>query len=58
MICFVQGCSKVREHSGGDWRISDNSHDYEKKDANTFEFKVPVEKDGETIISYTITTRY
>ncbi|MBN1164039.1 MAG: DUF4139 domain-containing protein [Candidatus Krumholzibacteriota bacterium] len=48
----------VREHSRGEWNISGNSHDYEKKDAETFEFKVPVKPDAEVILTYTITARY
>ncbi|MCX5641825.1 MAG: DUF4139 domain-containing protein [Candidatus Omnitrophica bacterium] len=44
---------KAVEHQWGDWNIIQSSHKYTKKDAFTLEFNVPVEKDGETIITYT-----
>jgi len=44
----------VTEHMRGTWEILKKSHDFEKKDAYTAEFKVPVEKDGETKIRYTV----
>jgi hypothetical protein len=36
------------------WEILKSSHKYTKKDAHTIEFTVPVEKDGETVITYTV----
>lgn len=36
------------------WKITVKSHEFNKKDAQTVEFKVPVAKDGETKISYTV----
>ncbi|MCI0511984.1 DUF4139 domain-containing protein [candidate division KSB1 bacterium] len=48
----------VVEHAWGDWEIRNNSHPYQKKDAHTFEFKVPVLKDGETVVTYVILTRW
>ena len=36
------------------WKISDASAKYEKKDAQTIEFAVPVPKDGEAIVTYTV----
>ena len=36
------------------WKIIDKSHDFTKKDALTIEFKVPVIKDGETKVIYTV----
>ncbi len=36
------------------WKILDKSHEFTKKDAQTIEFKVPVVKDGETKIAYTV----
>jgi hypothetical protein len=42
------------EHTGGDWTITNSSHQYTKKDAQTFEFTVPVKKDTETIVTYTV----
>jgi hypothetical protein len=37
-----------------EWRILESSHDYEKMDAQTIEFRVPVEADGETVVTYTV----
>jgi hypothetical protein len=36
------------------WKIIATTHDFEKKDAQTIEFKVPVLKDSETKITYTV----
>ncbi len=36
------------------WTILDPSQDFEKMDAQTIEFRVPVEADGETVVSYTV----
>lgn len=36
------------------WEITQNSHPFTKKDAQTIEFKVKVPKDGEEIITYTV----
>jgi hypothetical protein len=36
------------------WKISDASAKYEKKDAQTVEFAVPVPKDGEAVVTYTV----
>lgn len=36
------------------WKIIDKSQDYNKKDAQTIEFKVPVPKDGESKVIYTV----
>ncbi|MFI5362342.1 MAG: DUF4139 domain-containing protein [Elusimicrobiota bacterium] len=36
------------------WKIVDSSAKYEKKDAQTIEFSVPVPKDGEAVVSYTV----
>jgi hypothetical protein len=37
-----------------EWKILDESHKHEKTDAQTIEFRVPVEADGETIVTYTV----
>jgi hypothetical protein len=34
------------------WQILDASADFEKTDAQTIEFRVPVEADGETVVTY------
>ena len=36
------------------WKIADSSAKYEKKDAQTIEFSVPVPKDGEAVVTYTV----
>ena len=48
----------VAEHLWGDWEIVKSTFNYEKKDANTLEFKVPVAKDGEAVLEYTVITRW
>lgn len=46
----------VVEHMyrGNNWKMIDKSADYKKKDANTIEFEVPVPKDGEATVTYTV----
>ncbi|MCK9614968.1 MAG: DUF4139 domain-containing protein [Candidatus Omnitrophica bacterium] len=36
------------------WKIINKSHEFTKKDAQTIEFKVPVVKDGEAKVTYTV----
>jgi hypothetical protein len=36
------------------WKIITKSHEFTKKDAQTIEFKVPVVKDTETKVAYTV----
>ena len=36
------------------WKIVDSSAKFVKKDAQTIEFEVPVKKDGETVVTYTV----
>jgi hypothetical protein len=36
------------------WKIVDASAKFEKKDAQTIEFNVPVPKDGEAVVTYTV----
>jgi hypothetical protein len=38
----------------GDWEVMRSSHEYRQKDASTVEFVIPVESDGETVLTYTI----
>ncbi len=47
---------RVVEHMyrWSEWKILDPSHEYEKTDSQTIEFGVPVEADGETVITYTV----
>ena len=37
----------------GDWNIQQASHEYTMKDANTAEFQIPVEADGEAVVTFT-----
>lgn len=46
---------RVREHLGyGNWKISNESHKFNKVDAKTVEFDIPVEPRGETVLTYTV----
>jgi hypothetical protein len=40
----------------GDWSIRDNNFDYEKKDANTVVFKVPVGANDKALLTFTVRT--
>jgi len=46
----------VVEHAarGGNWTLTAQSQPHEKKDATTFEFRVPLKPDEERVITYTI----
>ncbi|MBI4727243.1 DUF4139 domain-containing protein [candidate division TA06 bacterium] len=44
----------VVEHLSGDWEIKSKTHEFKKRDAQAVEFKVPVARDGETVLSYTV----
>jgi hypothetical protein len=44
----------VTEYIYGDWDIRSKSHPYEKLRSNEIEFEVPVEADGETVLTYTV----
>ena len=44
----------VIEPIPGDWKILTSSHDYEKTEAFTAEFKIPVPKDKETKLTYRV----
>ncbi|MEB2308893.1 MAG: DUF4139 domain-containing protein [Candidatus Brocadiaceae bacterium] len=48
----------VTEHLWGDWEIRESSHAYNKKDARTIEFVIPVKKDAETVVKYTVLYRW
>ena len=47
---------RVQEHAirGGTWTLTAQSQPHEKKDATTFEFRVPLKPDEEKVITYTI----
>jgi hypothetical protein len=48
----------VREPVGGDWRVTQSSHRYEKVSAEELVFRLPVAADGETTLTYTVEVRY
>ena len=47
---------RVVEHAtrGGNWTLTAQSQPHEKKDATTFEFRVPLQPDEEKVVTYTI----
>lgn len=47
---------RVPEHlfRWSNWEILQSSHEYTQQDSNTIEFRVNVEPDGETVITYTV----
>lgn len=44
----------IEEGLNTGWEILRNSHDYNRKDAQTIEFPVSVAKDAETVVTYTV----
>ncbi len=48
----------VVEHFWGDWKIEPSTHPFVKKDAGTAEFKVPVPVDGESVLTFTVNTKW
>ena len=48
----------IVEHLWGDWKITQNSNGYNKKDANTVEIPVEVPKDGEVKVTYTVRIKW
>lgn len=48
----------IVEPMPGDWRILEKSHDFVKKDARTAVFSVPVAKDGEVKVTYSVQVRF
>ncbi len=49
---------KVIDHPHGFWSVTKSSHEHEKVEANRIEFTIPVEKDGETKLTYTVRYEY
>jgi hypothetical protein len=48
----------IIEHLGGDWKITDKSQDFVKKDAHTAEFPVMVPANGSVKVTYTARITY
>jgi hypothetical protein len=49
---------KVIEPIPGDWAILNSSHEYKKTEAFWAEFLIPVPKDSETKLTYTVRMKY
>ncbi|MDO8683331.1 MAG: DUF4139 domain-containing protein [Armatimonadota bacterium] len=49
---------KVVDHVWSEWSVTKSTHKFNKKDAHTIEFPVHVAANGETVITYTIRTRW
>lgn len=47
----------VAEPLYGEWRMMENSHNFDKRDAGTAVFSIPVEPDGETVLEYRVRIR-
>jgi len=45
---------EVERYLGLYWEILSSSHPYEKKDAQNITFKIPVAKDGETVLNFKV----
>jgi hypothetical protein len=43
---------------GGDFDVVKKSHEFTKKDANTIQFAIPVAAGAESVLTYTVRTRY
>ncbi len=49
---------EVSERAGGDWRVLESSHPYEKRSATELVFELPVPAGGETVLSYRLQVTY
>lgn len=49
---------KVVDHVWSDWSVISSSTSYTKKDAHTIEFPIKVPANGETVVTYTIRTKW
>lgn len=49
---------EVVEPVPGDWEVLEKSHEFEKKDARTIVFRVPVARDAEVKVEYRVRVRY
>jgi len=48
----------VEKNLGGNWEVKETNYEYAKKDASTIAFKIPVKKDGESILTIKIRYNY
>lgn len=49
---------RVVDRLYGFWTVTQTTHEFVKKDANRVEFSVPVERDGEAVVRYTVRYEY
>ena len=49
---------RVVDHFFGYWTITQTNREHVKKDAYRVEFEVPVARDGESVIGYTVRYEY
>ena len=47
---------EVLQRLGANWEIEKSSHEWTRKDAYTVKFVVPVKRNGETVLTYTVRT--
>ncbi|MBD3184762.1 DUF4139 domain-containing protein [Candidatus Poribacteria bacterium] len=45
---------EIKENLGRDWQILSSTHDYEKKDANSIEFKLELDADSKETLKYQV----
>jgi hypothetical protein len=49
---------RVVEHPYSYWTVTQTTHEFVKKEANRIEFLVPVKRDGESVLRYTVRYEY
>ncbi len=49
---------RLVDHPYADWTVLRTTHEFVKKDAARIEFSVPVERDGEAVVRYTVRYEY
>jgi hypothetical protein len=48
----------VERNLGANWELTSSSHEYDKKDAQTIIYKIPVKKDSESVVTFTVRYTY
>jgi hypothetical protein len=48
----------ITEHIYGDWDVRRESHTFKKLKSDTIEFKLPVEANGEAVLTYTVRRKF
>lgn len=49
---------QVIESIPGDWTVTESSHKFEKETSDRIRFDVPIDRDGESVLTYTVRIRY